>query len=68
VFANDGKASITNLYLPDPAKTGLEFFSEGGHIRFTSMEVNQPESIWQERDLQLGYHPQYARLSFTHPR
>ena len=56
VFANDGKASITNLFFPDPAKNKIALFAEGGSIRVASMEVNHLESIWQKRDLELGYH------------
>jgi fructan beta-fructosidase len=55
IFGNDGQISITNLFFPDSTDHKLRLFTEGGDIRIISLEVNRLESIWQEKELALGY-------------
>ena len=58
IFGNDGRLSVTDLFFPDGSNEHLELFAEGGDVRVVSLEVNRLESIWQERNLSLGYLPQ----------
>jgi fructan beta-fructosidase len=55
IFGNDGQVSITNLFFPDGSERRLRLFTEGGEIRVISLEVNHLESIWQEREVALGW-------------
>ncbi len=55
IFGNDGQVSITNLFFPTPAERSLSLFAEGGDIEVVTLEVNYLESIWQEKELALGY-------------
>lgn len=57
IFGNDGRISVTNLFFPDASNGNVELFAEGGDIRVVSLEVNRLESIWQERNLDLGHLP-----------
>ena len=33
----------------------MRLFTEEGSIRLVSLEVNRVESVWQEKELALGY-------------
>lgn len=46
VFADDGKVSMSSCFLPDPGKTGLELFSDGGSPKIRSMAVHELKSAW----------------------
>jgi fructan beta-fructosidase len=48
VFANDGKVSMSSCYLPKPNNLGVEFFSDGGDLKITSMTVCELTSAWPE--------------------
>ena len=51
VFANDGKVSMSSCFLPDPGKSGLELFCDGGSPRILSMAVYELKSAWAEAGL-----------------
>jgi fructan beta-fructosidase len=55
IFGNDGRVSITDIFFPDASNRDVRLFTEGGSIRPVSLEVNRLESVWQERELALGY-------------
>ena len=46
VFANEGKLSMSSCFLPDPAKSGLELFADGGSPKLLSMTVYELKSAW----------------------
>nr|WEI57577.1 putative GH32 family protein [Hypsibius dujardini] len=46
VFANEGEVTMTALYFPDPASTGIEAFSDGGQTTLTQLSAWELESIW----------------------
>ncbi len=46
VFANDGKVSMSSCFLPDPAKSGLELFADGGSPKILSMTVYELKPAW----------------------
>ncbi len=46
VFADDGKVAMSSCFLPNPANTGLELFSDGGNPRIISMTVHTLKSAW----------------------
>lgn len=47
VFADRGQVVITDLILPAPESTGLQFFSEGGPTVVSSLDIYALESIWR---------------------
>ncbi len=55
VYANQGEVTFTKLYYPDPSNLNLEYFSEGGNSTIELMEAYRLESIWLEREQELGY-------------
>ena len=46
VFANDGKVSMSSCFLPDPGKSGLELFADGGSPKILSMTVYELKPAW----------------------
>jgi sucrose-6-phosphate hydrolase SacC (GH32 family) len=50
VFANDGRVSITNCFLPRSTDKGVEASATGGAARIVSMTAHDLKSAWQSRD------------------
>jgi sucrose-6-phosphate hydrolase SacC (GH32 family) len=46
VFANDGRVSVTNCFLPRSKDKGVEASATGGVARIVSMKVNDLKSAW----------------------
>lgn len=46
VFANEGEVVITDLIFPDPDSNGLEFYTQGGNVKITSLYVYRLRTIW----------------------
>jgi len=51
VFANGGEACISSKIYPDPASTGIEFFSAKGKVKIKSIKLWDLESINVEKTL-----------------
>lgn len=47
VFGNNGKAVFSNIILPDSARDGMSFYSEGGNVRVVSLNVYPLKSVWK---------------------
>ncbi len=47
VFGNDGKASMTSCFLPDPANRSLSLQAVGGTARVVTLKVFELRSAWQ---------------------
>ncbi|MEZ4669623.1 MAG: glycoside hydrolase family 32 protein [Anaerolineae bacterium] len=46
VFANDSSVAMTAAYFPEPHSTGIELFSESGHVIVQHMTAWELQSIW----------------------
>ena len=55
VYANQGEITFTKLFYPDPSNMNLELFSKGGAARIRAMEAYRLQSIWLNREQELGY-------------
>lgn len=48
LFANGGEVSASFCYLPGPRDCALEFYAEGGTVRFDELTVWELKSAWKE--------------------
>lgn len=55
IFANQGEVSFAKYFYPDPSNMNLSLTSVGGEFRIDKMEIYRLESIWLEREQELGY-------------
>jgi len=55
IYANQGEATITRLFYPDPHDRSYSLNAKGGSIRLINMEVYELGSIWLKREAELGY-------------
>jgi fructan beta-fructosidase len=49
VFANEGRAVLTDLIFPSPESNGLEVYVKGGSAKLISMDVWRLKSAWPEK-------------------
>ena len=49
LFANGGEVSASFCYLPGPRDCALEFYAEGGTVRFDELIIWELKSAWKER-------------------
>lgn len=55
IFGNRGEVTFTRLFYPSQDNQELGLTSEGGAFHIRNMEVYKLESIWLEREQELGY-------------
>ena len=48
-FAQDGKVTLSAMFMPKDGAKSLELFATGGTARIVSLEVYELESIWKQR-------------------
>ena len=48
LFVNGGEVSASFCYLPGPRDCALEFYAEGGTVRFDELIVWELNSAWKE--------------------
>ena len=56
VYANQGEVTFTKLFYPDPNNLNLGFFASGDLVEIEKMELYRLQSIWLNRELELGYY------------
>jgi sucrose-6-phosphate hydrolase SacC (GH32 family) len=47
VFANDGRATITDQIFPDRSSQAVQVFSDGGRAQLQKVTIWKLKSIWQ---------------------
>lgn len=55
VYANHGEVTFTKLFYPDQSNLDLEVFSVDGPAIVNTMEIYRLQSIWLEKERDLGY-------------
>lgn len=48
VFGNDGKVVFSDIILPNSARDGMSFYSKGGNVTVTSLNVYPLSNIWHD--------------------
>lgn len=56
IYVNQGEASITRLFYPNPSNKKLGLTAGGGFMSVASLELYRLESIWLKKEQELGYH------------
>lgn len=55
IFGNEGEASITRLFYPNPGNKKLSLLSPDTSLFVKNLEVYKLESIWLKQEQELGY-------------
>ncbi|WP_407074396.1 family 16 glycoside hydrolase [Paenibacillus lacisoli] len=50
VFANDDGVVFSDLIFPNPSRTGMSFYSNDGKVKIVSLQVNQLQNTWREKE------------------